>query len=126
MKKIIIDLDQTITAPAANESYDDLKPNLEVVARLREYHALGFEIAIHTSRNMRTHQGNVGKINVDTLPRILRWLAAHDIPYDEVFVGKPWCGPGGFYVDDKAIRPSEFAALSLEEIYALVGTSAPQ
>jgi capsule biosynthesis phosphatase len=36
-------------------------------------------------------------------------------------MGKPWGGRGGFYVDDKAIRPDEFLRLSYEEILALVG-----
>lgn len=119
--KIVIDLDNTITVPGDGVSYEDLLPNRDVVAKLREYSAEGFGIVIHTSRNMRTHAGNLGKINVETLPRILRWLAAHDIPHDEVVVGKPWCEHDGFYVDDKAIRPDEFVKLSLHEIYRLVG-----
>ncbi|HGX0587059.1 TPA: capsular biosynthesis protein, partial [Escherichia coli] len=39
--------------------------------------------------------------------------------YDEVIVGKPWCGNKGFYVDDRALRPSEFARLNLQEINEL-------
>ena len=35
-------------------------------------------------------------------------------------MGKPWCGHEGFYVDDKAIRPSEFLALSRAEITELL------
>lgn len=124
--KIIIDLDHTITAPDSGQSYDDAFPNEPVISRLREYRTQGFSIVIYTARNMRTYSGNLGKINVDTLPRILRWLEANDVPYDEVIVGKPWCGHGGFYVDDKAVRPDEFAALSLAEIYDLVGRDAPQ
>lgn len=124
--KIIIDLDHTITAPVAGQSYDDASPNAAVVDRLRTYRAEGFGIVIHTARNMRTYAGNIGKINVETLPRILKWLDDNDIPYDEVVVGKPWCGHGGFYVDDKSIRPDEFANLNLEQIYALVGRDAPQ
>ena len=60
----------------------------------------------------------IGKINALTLPVILDWLARHDIPFDEVHVGKPWCGTDGFYVDDKAVRPSEFVTLGYEEIRA--------
>src|SRR5690606_29179535 len=58
---------------------------------------------------MNTYGGNVGLINANTLPIILDWLARHEVPFDEVVVGKPWCGEGGFYVDDRALRPSEFA-----------------
>ena len=69
---------------------------------------------------MRTHQGNVGLINVHTLPVITDWLRRHDIPYDEIHVGKPWCGHDGFHVDDKALRPDEFVRMSHEEIAALL------
>jgi capsule biosynthesis phosphatase len=69
---------------------------------------------------MRTYNGNVGLINVNTLPIILEWLEKHDVPYDEIIVGKPWCGHEGFYVDDKAIRPSEFNTLSYDEIQTLL------
>ena len=69
---------------------------------------------------MRTYQGNIGAINKHTLPIIIDWLRRHDIPYDELYVGKPWCGFEGFYVDDKAIRPDELVKLSYAEICQLL------
>ncbi|CDT98899.1 Capsular polysaccharide biosynthesis protein (fragment) [Vibrio coralliirubri] len=42
------------------------------------------------------------------------------MPYDEVIVGKPWCGHEGFYIDDRAIRPSEFVNLTFDEINNLI------
>ena len=66
-------------------------------------------------------KGTLEKINVHTLPKILTWLDKHQVPYDEVIVGKPWCGDEGFYVDDRAIRPDEFVKLSLSEIHKLLG-----
>jgi capsule biosynthesis phosphatase len=120
MKRLVFDLDGTLTHDDPQASYAERRPNAAVVEKLRAYKAQGFEIVICSSRNMRTYEGQVGKINAHTLPVILDWLAAHDIPYDEIHVGKPWCGTEGFYVDDKAIRPSEFLALSHEEIHALL------
>jgi capsule biosynthesis phosphatase len=119
MKRLVIDLDGTITNGESSD-YENVGVNEDVAARLREYKAAGFEIVLHTARNMRTHQSSVGKINAHTLPVIFRWLEKHDIPYDEVWVGKPWCGSDGFYVDDKAIRPDEFASMSYEEVRALL------
>ncbi|MBF4400514.1 capsular biosynthesis protein, partial [Vibrio anguillarum] len=29
------------------------------------------------------------------------------------------CGHDGFYIDDRAVRPTEFASMSLEEIHQL-------
>lgn len=120
MKRLVFDLDGTLALDEPERSYADRRPNAELVERLRQYRAQGFEIVICSARNMRTHHGSVGKINALTLPTILEWLARHDIPYDEIHVGKPWCGTEGFYVDDKAIRPSEFLALGLDEIRALL------
>jgi hypothetical protein len=87
---------------------------------LKEYSSLGFEIVIHSSRNMRTYESNLGKINIHTLPNIIEWLKNNEIPFDEVYVGKPWCGFDGFYIDDKSIRPSEFVKYSYDEIRILL------
>lgn len=120
MKRIIMDLDDTI-CQTENGDYVNSKPVQAVINKMHEYKALGFEIAINTSRNMRTYQGNTGKITANTLPIILKWLEQHNVPYDEIYVGKPWCGMEGFYVDDRSIRPDEFANLSFEEIKNLMG-----
>ena len=119
MKRLIMDLDDTLTRNY-DGSYQDVLPNEPVIARLREYKEKGFEIVINTSRNMRTYSGNIGLINANTLPVILKWLGKHNVPYDEIYTGKPWCGEQGFYVDDKSIRPSEFALLDYEEIVELL------
>ncbi|MGW8462011.1 HAD-IIIC family phosphatase [Pseudomonas sp. CLCA07] len=123
MKRIIMDLDETICSTQAGD-YANSTPNVEIILKLKEFKKQGFEIVISTSRNMRTYEGNVGKIAANTLPIIINWLQKHDVPYDEIYVGKPWCGHEGFYVDDKAIRPDEFANLSYEEIKVLTGIKA--
>ena len=119
-KRIIIDLDGTLTLDEAGVPYAEKLPNIPVIERLRAYEAEGFEIVVSTARNMRTYAGDVGKINLHTLPIVLDWLRRHGVPHDEVLVGKPWCGTDGFYVDDKAIRPSEFATLDYAGIRALL------
>lgn len=122
MKRIIMDLDDTISFTEAG-NYPEAVPNLPVIEKLREYKELGFEIAISTSRNMRTYSGNIGKINANTLPVIIEWLDRFQVPYDEIYTGKPWCGFEGFYVDDRAIRPSEFVNMSYEDIRKTIGIS---
>jgi capsule biosynthesis phosphatase len=124
MKRLVFDLDGTLSQDDASLGYAERRPNVAVVEKLRGYREQGFEIVICSSRNMRTYEGQVGKINAHTLPVILDWLARHEVPYDELHVGKPWCGTEGFYVDDKAIRPSEFLALSHDEIHALLAKEA--
>ena len=50
------------------------------------------------------------------LPDLIDWLTRHEIPFDEIHVGKPWPGPAGFYVDDRCMRPAEFARSSLSDL----------
>lgn len=119
MKKLVVDLDGTITQADTND-YSNVAPDLDVIRQLRNYKALGFSITISTARNMRTYEGNIGKINIYTLPVITEWLDKHEVPYDEILVGKPWCGDEGFYIDDKAVRPSEFKSMTLEDIHTLL------
>lgn len=119
MKRLIIDLDDTI-CKTANGDYANAVPISGMIEKMGEYKAAGFEIAIHTSRNVRTYDGNIGKISAHTLPVIIDWLRRHGVPYDEVYVGKPWCGHEGFYVDDRAVRPSEFLNNSHAEIIKLL------
>ncbi|WP_261923514.1 HAD-IIIC family phosphatase [Shewanella sp. NFH-SH190041] len=119
MKRLIVDLDGTLTQ-ADTTDYSQVSPRLDVIAKLQQYHDQGFEIVIATARNMRTFNGNVGKINIHTLPIITQWLDKHQVPYDEILVGKPWCGHEGFYIDDRAVRPAEFARLSQAEIEQLI------
>lgn len=117
MKRIIIDLDNTLCHSEGD--YSNAQPNQAVINKLREYRMKGFQVVVHTSRNMRTYEGNIGKINVHTLPVILEWLQRHNIEFDEVVLGKPWCGHDGFYVDDRALRPDEFAQMTPEEVAEL-------
>ena len=124
LKTIVMDLDGTLTIDS-DLSYEDKEVDIDVLLALKKYKELGFTIVISTSRNMRTHKGKIGKINVLTLPGIIKWVDKHEVPYDEIIVGKPWCGFDGFYVDDKAIRPTEFANLSYEEIRALLSKENP-
>jgi capsule biosynthesis phosphatase len=124
MKRLVFDLDGTLTHDDPQVAYAERRPNRAVVEKLRAYRAEGFEIVICSARNMQTYGGQLGKINANTLPQIVDWLARHEIPYDELHVGKPWCGTHGFYVDDKAVRPSEFLALTHAEIQALLAREA--
>ena len=56
---------------------------------------------------------------------LLAWLDRHAIPYDELHLGKPWPGVGGFYVDDKTVRPAEFLAMSYEEVLRVIESDTP-
>lgn len=120
-KRVVIDLDGVICKPKKeHQEYSELEPDFEIIDKLKEYKAQGFYIIIYSARNMRTFKGNHGKLNAVTLKTIFSWLDKHHVPYDEIFIGKPWCGFEGFYVDDKAIRPYEFLNLSFGTISEII------
>jgi capsule biosynthesis phosphatase len=118
-QRLVVDLDDTLSITIQGD-YENSKPVMSTIETLRKYKEMGFEIVIYSSRNMRTYNTNVGKINIFTLPNIINWLRKYNVPFDEVIVGKPWCEFDGFYVDDKCVRPSEFNSMSYEEIQALL------
>lgn len=118
-KRVVIDIDGVL-AKKDDGDYSEKEIDESILERLREYESKGFYIILNTARNMRTHNGRIGKINAETAPVLLDWLEEHDVPYDEIHYGKPWCGHSGFYVDDNAIRPSEFLSMTHEEIQEIV------
>jgi len=107
-KRIVIDIDGVIAQKNGDKEYSELRPDPDVLNSLREYKNNGFYIILHTARTMRTYEGRMGKINANTAPVLLDWLSEHEVPYDEIRLGKPWCGHEGYYIDDRAVRPSEF------------------
>lgn len=119
---LVVDIDGTLCdIKSCDQSYAELTPRLDIVAKLREYQSRGYRILLFTSRNMRTYNHNLGLINKHTAPVMFEWLDKWDIPYDEILFGKPWPRNKGFYIDDRAIRPDEFLKLSEEEIQTLLG-----
>ena len=120
-KVIVVDIDGTLTLEKKDgDSYEVVRVSDVLKQRLIELKADGYWIILYTSRNMRTHGGNIGAIMKHTAPILINWLADNGIPYDELHFGKPWCGHDGFYVDDRAIRPKEFIDNSMEELKAII------
>lgn len=120
-KVLVIDVDGTLADRCRpGQSYAEISPVPSVIEKIRHLKDQGYWIILYTSRNMRTYDGNIGRIMCHTAPVLVEWLALQEIPYDEIHFGKPWCGHDGFYVDDRAIRPREFVTLQHEEIEALI------
>lgn len=120
-KCIVFDVDGTICpVKAVGQEYDDVMPDVAFVDKMRSYKEEGFYIILATSRNMNTFDGNVGLLVSRTAKQLMAWLDRHNIPYDELYVGKPWPGHDGFYVDDRAVRPAEFMALDFAQITQLL------
>lgn len=113
----IFDIDGTICPiKKDDEKYEDMVPFAEMVERIRYYKQNGAKIVLFTSRNMKTYQGNLGTINKITARVLQDWLEKWEIPYDEIYFGKPWPGSKGFYVDDRTVRPDEFLNCTPDEL----------
>lgn len=120
-KVLVFDIDGTICSiRKENQSYMEVQPDRKLILKIKEYHKNGFYIILYTSRQMKTYDGNIGKINANTGKILFEWLEKYEIPFDEIYFGKPWCGKNGFYIDDKAIRPSEFKKLDYASILKLL------
>lgn len=119
-KRVVFDIDGVLCKKDTDKEYANRKPHQGVLETLRAYEERGYYIILYTARNMNTHGGRIGRINATTAKTLLEWLEEYDVPHDEIYYGKPWCGNDGFYVDDKAIRPSELMNNSIEEIRQLL------
>jgi len=120
-RALVVDIDGTLCPVKPHDSrYEDLEPHFEMIERLQQWRADGYRIVLHTARNMRTYDGNLGLINKHTAPKLIEWLERWNIPFDELHFGKPWAGDDGFYIDDRAVRPDELLKFSAAELKALL------
>ena len=125
MNRILVDLDGTLChSKGADEDYSSLKPNPELVQRMREAKSEGAVLDIYTARGMRTHGGDLESIRRLTLPVIIDWLESYEIPFRRVIVGKEWPGRFGFYVDDRAVRPGEWVSLGYAGVQQMLAKEA--
>lgn len=106
--KIIIDLDNTITIDDKNKEYPEKPVNTRVLDALNNV-STNYGIEIFTARNMLSFDGDLDKIDKITKPIAEKWLLENNINYDSIKFGKPYCGPGGYYVDDKNLSIEEFS-----------------
>ena len=106
-KTLVVDIDNTLCKKDKIQKYSEAIPISKNCDALREADKLGAYIILFTSRNMRTFKGSIGLINKITAPIILNWLSENQIPYDEIYFGKPW-GNNLSYIDDKNLSIADF------------------
>ena len=107
IQTLVVDIDNTICKKEDDEDYSKAVPINPVCDAIKKAHKDGIYIILFTSRNMRTFKGSMGLINKITAPILIKWLADHKIPYDEIYFGKPW-GNSVSYVDDKFLSIEQF------------------
>ncbi len=101
--RICIDFDGVICQlkQSDSDSYEHLKPMPGAVEKLTQLKQSGHYLIIYTARRMKTHQGNVGAVIADIGRVTIDWLDKNQVPYDEIYFGKPWAD---IYIDDNAYR----------------------
>jgi capsule biosynthesis phosphatase len=96
IKTFVFDLDKTLIYDT-NDNKNVIIKNTEFLNKLYD---LGHKIIIHTSRGMKTFDGDLNKIENYYRPIIEKILKDNDINYHQLLFGKPFAD---FYIDDKSI-----------------------
>jgi len=108
-KKIVFDIDETITKKAGADYTIDSLPNQPMIDCINALHKLGYYIILHTARKMESSGGNIGKALAAGGYNTFKWLEKHKVTFDEIVFGKP---NGDIYIDDKAFGYNESDVLS--------------
>lgn len=100
--RFCFDLDNTLVSyPEIEGDYTSVKPIQRTINFLNYLYSQGHTIIIHTARRMKTHGGNVGRVQADIAKITFETLDKFAIPYHEIYFGKPYAH---FYIDDLAIK----------------------
>lgn len=110
--RIVFDIDGTICESLSPEMaaegkwYADVKPLPGAVDEMKRLKQEGHYIILQTARHMKTCNANEGKVLVMGAKLLFDWLEKWEIPYDEVYFGKPHAD---LFIDDKGRRHNNWA-----------------
>lgn len=100
--RICIDIDGTLCEfRSPTGGYESVRPLPQVAEFVRARKAEGHTIILQTARHMKTCSGNVGMVIARQGAILYEWLKKYDIPYDELYFGKP---NADIYIDDNALE----------------------
>jgi capsule biosynthesis phosphatase len=100
-KRFCFSLDNTLfTEPLIKHNYLTVKPIIKNIEYLKFLKNLGNYIIIYTSRGMDIHNGNIGLAMKDISKITYETLEKYEIPYDEIYFGKPYAD---FYIDNNSV-----------------------
>lgn len=100
--RLCFDIDETLLSGYPYETAAPIKGAVELLRQLKKE---GHTIILHTARKMNTYSGNLGEVNKSVALLTLKQLETFDIPYDEIYFGKP---AADCYIDDKALNAKDF------------------
>ena len=108
--KICIDVDGVLCELRRPEqSYADVQPLPGATEKMNSLKQAGHYIILNTARHMATCNSNVGLVIARQGKTLIDWLAKHNIPYDELWFGKPHAD---VYLDDNAHRFTSWKEIS--------------
>jgi capsule biosynthesis phosphatase len=84
-----------------NSNYEKHEPIYETVNYMIHLKKMNHTIILYTARKMSTHNGNIGLINKNIVEKTLYNLNRFNIPFDEIYFGKP---SADIYIDDKGLN----------------------
>lgn len=100
--RLCIDIDGTLCRfRGPGEGYADVTPLPGAVEKMQALKAAGHYLILLTARHMGTTGANVGLVIARQGKVLFDWLEKHQIPYDELWFGKPHAD---VYIDDNAYR----------------------
>jgi len=100
--RICFDFDNTlVTFPKIKDDYTSVLPIQKNIDILKYLKSFGHTIIIYTARRMKTHNGNIGKVFCDIGKITFDTLERFNIPFDEIYFGKPYAD---VYIDDLALN----------------------
>lgn len=110
--RMCIDIDGVIcNLRKPDQKYSELEPLPGAVEKLQAFKKCGHYIILMTARHMKTCGGNVGLTVARQGKTLLDWLAKHQIPYDEIWFGKPHAD---IYIDDNGYRFESWETISAD------------
>jgi capsule biosynthesis phosphatase len=105
---VVVDLDGTLTVDDPTVGYPDKAMDERVASAVHAARGAGYGVMVLTARGMRTWKSDRALVERHVRPGVERWLELKGVSPDQLHVAKPWCGPGGFYVDDRNLHVEEF------------------
>lgn len=100
-RRLVVDIDGVVCTIVPGNDYALAEPQPSVIAAINACYAAGHEVVLYTAR------GTVTSLDWESVTRAQ--LAAWGVRYHELRFGKP---AADFYIDDKALTPSDFLRLA--------------
>ena len=110
--KICIDVDGVLCElRRPDQTYAEVQPLPGAVEKMKALKQAGHYLILCTARHMATCNSNTGLAVARQGKTLLDWLAKQDIPYDELWFGKPHAD---VYLDDNACRFTAWSEIAAD------------